>query len=139
MRYAPASLAGSALVFGCCLAFTGCTRAPLDQSAAATNAVTVSYPVAREITDYADFTARTAAVDSVELRARVSGYLDKVNFKEGALVQKGDVLFEIDPRTYKAVLKHAKGNLAAAEARVKRLAADLARAEQLVRDRALSR
>jgi RND family efflux transporter MFP subunit len=91
------------------------------------------------VTDYADYTARTAAVDSVELRARVSGYLDKVNFKEGALVKKGAVLFEIDPRTYQAVLKNAGGNLAAAEARVRRLEADLARAEQLIRSRSISR
>ena len=64
--------------------------------------VTVSHPVERDVTDYADFTGRTAAVDSVEVRAHVWGYLDKVNFKEGALVKKGDVLFEIDPRPYRA-------------------------------------
>ena len=93
----------SALVLGLCLALAGCARAPAEAPAAAPP-VTVSYPVEREVTDYADFTARTAAVDSVELRARVSGYLDKVNFKEGALVKKGDVLFEIDPRTYQAPL-----------------------------------
>jgi RND family efflux transporter MFP subunit len=129
----------AALIPWICLALVGCARAPSEAPAATRPPVTVSYPVEREVTDYADFTARTAAVDSVELRARVSGYLDKVNFKEGALVQKGDVLFEIDPRTYKAVLKNAEGNLAAAEARVKRLYADFARAEQLIRDRAMSR
>ena len=51
--------------------------------AATPTSVSVSYPVEREVTDYADFTGRIAAVDSVEVRARVSGYLDKVNFKEG--------------------------------------------------------
>jgi multidrug efflux pump subunit AcrA (membrane-fusion protein) len=106
----------SALVPGLCLALAGCVRAPAEGPAAAPPPVTVSYPVEREVTDYADFTARTAAVDSVELRARVSGYLDKVNFKEGALVKKGDVLFEIDPRTYQAELARAENNLAAAEA-----------------------
>ena len=83
---------------------TSARRAP----AAAPTSVTVSYPVEREVTDYADFTARTAAVDSVEVRARVWGYLDKVNFKEGALVKKGDVLFEIDPRTYQAAVEQAQ-------------------------------
>ena len=63
------------------------------------------------------------------MRARVWGYLDKVNFKEGALVKKGDVLFEIDPRTYRAALAQAEGNLASAEARVDRLDADFARAQ----------
>ena len=99
----------SALVPGLCLALAGCARAPSEAPAAAPPPVTVSYPVEREVTDYADFTARTAAVDSVELRARVSGYLDKVNFKEGALVKKGDVLFEIDPRTYEAVVEARQG------------------------------
>lgn len=128
-----------ALVPGLFFALAGCARGPSEAPAAAPPPVTVSYPVEREVTDYADYTARTAAVDSVELRARVSGYLDKVNFKEGALVKKGDVLFEIDPRTYQAVLKHAEGNLAAAEARVKRLDADLARAQRLISTAAISR
>jgi RND family efflux transporter MFP subunit len=101
--------------------------------------VTVSYPIGREVTDYVDFTARTAAVDSVELRARVSGYLDKVNFKEGALVNKGDVLFEIDPSTYQAVLENAEGNLATVEARVHRLDADLERGRRMLSGRAIGR
>ena len=104
---------GSALVLGFCLGLAGCTPAPSEAPAAAPTPVTVSYPVEREVTDYADFTGRTAAVDSVEVRARVWGYLDKVNFKEGALVKKGDVLFEIDPRTYQAALDQAEGNLVA--------------------------
>src|SRR5438876_4651254 len=124
-----------ALVLGFCLGLTGCSRAPLEAPAAAPIPVTVSHPVARDVTDYADFTARTAAVDSVEVRARVWGYLDKVNFKEGALVQKGDVLLEIDPRTYRAALAQAEGNLASGEAKLKRLDADLARGDKLVRTR----
>ena len=90
------------------------------------------------MTDYADFTARTAAVDSVELRARVTGYLDKVNFKEGALVQKGEVLFEIDPRTYRTALQNAEGNFAANEARIRRSAADLRRGQNLIGSHAIS-
>jgi RND family efflux transporter MFP subunit len=129
----------SALALGLCLALAGCAQPPAEGPAAGSPPVTVSYPVEREVTDYADFTARTAAVDSVELRARVSGYLDKVNFKEGALVKTGDVLFEIDPRTYQAVLKHAEGNLAAADARVVRLDADFARARRLIGTGAMSR
>jgi RND family efflux transporter MFP subunit len=138
MRYY-SHLAGAALVFGFCLGLTGCARAPSEAPTTTPPPVKVSYPVEREVTDYADFTARTAAVDSVELRARVSGYLDRVNFKEGSLVKKGDVLFEIDPRTYKAVLSMAEGNLESAVARVKRLDADFARADELIRSRSLSR
>ena len=103
---------GPALVLGFCLGLAACTRAPSDAPAPAPPSVMLSYPVEREVTDYADFTGRTAAVDSVEVRARVWGYLDKVNFSEGALVKKGDVLFEIDPRTYQAALNQAEGNLA---------------------------
>jgi RND family efflux transporter MFP subunit len=91
------------------------------------------------VIDYANFTGRTAAVDSVELRARVWGYLGKVNFKEGALVQKGDVLFEIDPLTYRAALDQAEGNLASMQARLGRLDADLARARSLLGRGAISR
>ena len=94
--------------------------------------VTVSYPVERDVTDYADFTGRTAAVDSVEVRARVSGYLDTVNFKEGALVKKDDKLFGIDPRPYRAELDRAKGTLAQIDARVRRLERDYHRAKNLI-------
>jgi RND family efflux transporter MFP subunit len=139
MRYHPTPRAGAVLVLGFCLGLAGCARPPAEAPATTAPQVQVSQPVEREVTDYAEFTARTAAVDSVELRARVSGYLDRVNFKEGALVRKGDVLFEIDPRTYRASLHVAEGNLAAAEARVKRLDADLGRARRMLASRAMSR
>src|SRR5262245_32334060 len=127
------------LVLGSCLGLAGCARAPSEAPEAAPSPVTVSRPVERQVTDYVDFTARTAAVDSVEVRARVWGYLDKVNFKEGAIVQKGDVLFEIDPQTYKAALNQAEGNLASLQARVERLDADLTRAKRLVGTAAVGR
>jgi RND family efflux transporter MFP subunit len=132
MSYHTIHLAGATLVLGCCIGLAGCARKAAEAPATAPPQVTVSYPVEREITDHADYTARTAAVDSVELRARVSGYLDKVNFKEGALVQKGEVLFEIDPRTYQTTLDHTNGSLAAAEAQLKRASYDLERGRQLV-------
>ena len=110
----------------------GCSDPSVASPAVAPPSVAVSYPVEREVTDYADFTGRTAPVDSVDLRARVWGYLDKVNFKEGAIVEKGEVLVEIDPLTYKAALSQALGNLASMEARVVRLEADLARVQRLI-------
>jgi len=127
------------MFLGLSLALFGCAEPPAKGPAEAPPTVAVSYPVEREVTDYADFTARVAAVESVELRARVSGYLDKVNFKAGSLVEKGDVLFEIDPRTYQAELAQALGNVASADARVKRLEADFARADRLVRTGAVTR
>jgi RND family efflux transporter MFP subunit len=139
MNYAATFFTGSALFFGFCLGLTGCARAPSAAPAAAPIPVAVSYAVERDVTDYADLTARTAAVDSVEVRARVWGYLDKVHFKEGALVQKGDVLFEIDPRTYRAALAQAEGNVTSMQARLTRLDADLARARRLVGSGAVAR
>ncbi len=106
----------STLVLGCCLGLIG-ARPPVESPAPAP--VTVSYPVERDVTDYADYTARTAAVDSVDVRAHVWGYLDKVNFKEGAMVKKGDVLFELDPRPYEALLNQAKAKVAQDEAQLK--------------------
>src|SRR3954462_1017722 len=120
------------VLLGLGLALAGCVRVPSAAPEAAPTPVTVSRPVERDVTDYADFTARTAAVDSVEVRARVWGYLDKVSFKEGALVKAGDVLFEIDPLTYRAALAQAEGNLAAVTARVQRLGEDYARVRRLV-------
>jgi RND family efflux transporter MFP subunit len=84
------------------------------------------------VTDYADFTGRTAAVDAVEVRARVLGYLDKVHFKEGALVKQGDLLFEIDPRPYRADLGRAEGTVAQSDARVQRTEHDYRRVKSLL-------
>jgi RND family efflux transporter MFP subunit len=120
------------LLLGLCLGLAGCARVPSGAPEAAPTPVTVSRPVERDVTDSADFTGRTAAVDSVEVRARVWGYLDKVNFKEGALVKKGDVLFQIDPRVYQADLERGQGTVAQYEARVRRLERDYRRAKNLL-------
>jgi RND family efflux transporter MFP subunit len=120
------------LLLGLCLGLAGCARVPSEVPAAAPIPVRVSYPVERDVTNYADFTGRTAAVDSVEVRARVSGYLDHVNFKEGALVKKDDKLFEIDPRPYRAELERARGTVAQCDARVRRLERDYQRAKNLI-------
>jgi RND family efflux transporter MFP subunit len=121
-----------AVILGLSVVAVGCARKPGESPTATPVPVTVSVPIEREVTDYADYTGRTAAVDSVELRARVWGYLDKVNFKEGTLVKKGEVLFEIDPLTYQATLRQAEGNLASIEARVVRLTADLERIRKAI-------
>ncbi len=78
--------------------------------------VIVAPPVSREVTDSEDFTGRIDASQSVDLRARVTGYLEKVAFKDGAEVKKGDVLFVIDARPYQTALDKAQADLKAAEA-----------------------
>jgi multidrug efflux system membrane fusion protein len=84
-----------------------------------TPAIPVSRPVKKEVTDYVDFAGRTDAVQAVDVRARVTGYLTKVAFKEGADVKAGDLLFEIDPRPYKAQLDQATSQVTLAEASLK--------------------
>src|SRR5947209_13429748 len=130
---------GSILVLGVCLTLTGCATAPPEAPPAPPTQVTVSHPVERDVTDYADYTGRTAAVDSVEVRAHVWGYLDKVNFKEGALVKKGDVLVELDPRPYQAALDQAKAKVAQDEAERKYDEAEYQRNLSLVGTGAVSR
>jgi RND family efflux transporter MFP subunit len=135
--YAP--IGALALALGLCLGLTGCHTGPAEGPPATPPPVTVSRPVEREVTDYADFTARTAAVDSVEVRARVSGYLEQVYFKAGALVQKDDVLFEIDPRTYQALLDQARATVAQGEARLAYDEAEYQRNLKLVGSGAVTR
>lgn len=94
--------------------------------------VTVATPTEREVTDYLDFTGRTAPIESVELRARVSGYLNKITFAEGTEVKQGDVLFEIDPQPYEIALAQARGSLKSAEARLRTQLLDLERAQSLL-------
>src|SRR6266852_7758488 len=126
-------------LLGLCIGLVGCARAPSGAPEAAPTPVTVSYPVERDVTDYADFTARIAAVESVEVRAHVWGYLDKVNFKEGALVKKDDVLCELDPRPYQAMLDQAKAKVAQDEAQLKYDEAEYQRNLRLVATGAVSR
>src|SRR5256885_7936640 len=126
------------LIVGFCVGLAGCAGAPAGAPEAPPIPVTVSYAVEREVTDYADFTARTAAVDSVEVRAHVWGYLEKVNFKEGALVQKGDVLFELDPRPYQAMLNQAKAKVTQDEAQLTYDEAEYQRNLRLASSKAVS-
>jgi membrane fusion protein, multidrug efflux system len=95
--------------------------------------VTVAKPIVKEIVEQDDFTGRFDAIDSVEVRARVSGYLESVAFRDGALVNKGDLLFVIDRRPYKATLDQAEAAVISAQARVNFADSDLERAESLRR------
>jgi len=124
------------LLLGAMLA--GCDRPQAAAPPSRPSVVVVSLPVVQETTDYEDFTGRTEAVAGVEVRARVTGYLDKVLFKEGTEVNQGDPLFEIDPRSYQAELKRAEANLLQAQSRLKRLQRDFKRASELLPERAIS-
>ena len=81
--------------------------------------VPVSRPVQREVTDYVDFTGRTEAVHSVDIRPRVTGYLVKMPFQEGVEVKAGDLLFIVDPRPYQAQVDQAQGQVDLYQAQLK--------------------
>jgi membrane fusion protein, multidrug efflux system len=89
--------------------------------------VPVSRPVDREVTDYVDFTGRTEAIHSVDIRPRVSGYLVEMPFEEGAEVKKGDLLFVVDPRPYQAQVDQAQGQVDLYQASLKLAKTTLAR------------
>lgn len=100
--------------------------------------VTVANPLVMELSDWDEFTGRIHAVESVEVRPRVSGYLQTVNFTEGSIVNKGDLLYVIDPRPYQAVLEQARADVVRAKASLDLAENDLARAERLYKSRAIS-
>jgi RND family efflux transporter MFP subunit len=93
--------------------------------------VTVSHPLRRDLVEWDEFTGQFGAVDSVEIRARVPGYLQSIHFQDGQIVQKGALLFVIDPRPYEAALASAKAQLAQSNARLDLANQQLARAGAL--------
>ena len=95
--------------------------------------VTVAKPVVKDIIERTDFIGRFEAIDQVDIRARVSGYLDKVHFQDGTFVKAGDLLFTIDPRPYRNVLEQAQAAVTSAQVRLEFAQSDLDRAEQLRR------
>lgn len=96
-------------------------------------AVTVAKPATRLVTDQDEYVGRFVAIDFVEMRARVSGYLDAIHFQDGQIVKKGDLLFTIDPRPFRTALDQAKASLAQAKANFNFAQSDLNRGENLVR------
>lgn len=95
--------------------------------------VTVAKPVVKDIVERTDFIGRFEAIDQVDIRARVSGYLDKVHFQDGTFVKAGDLLFTIDPRPYKNALEQAQAAVTSSQVRLEFAQSDLDRAEQLRR------
>jgi RND family efflux transporter MFP subunit len=127
------------LLFTPCLLILAAETPAADDKPTAPLKVEVSQPLAREVTDYEDFTGRTAAAETATLRARVSGTLDKVFFKAGATVKQGDLLFQLDPRPYQAELDKADAEVVRHEARLKRTIIDLDRAKRLQDSKVISR
>jgi RND family efflux transporter MFP subunit len=100
--------------------------------------VTVAKPIKRTIVDQDEYVGRFVPVDVVEVRARVSGYLDKIHFTDGQIVKQGDLLFTIDNRPYQNTLDQARANLETAKSNLAFTQSDFARGQQLVRERTIS-
>lgn len=100
--------------------------------------VTVAQVISKPVTEFDEFTGRFEAIDRVEVRPRVSGYISSVNFTEGSEVKKGDVLFVIDQRPYAAELKHAQAQLAQAKSALNLAKSEKARATNLLSQHAIS-
>jgi multidrug efflux system membrane fusion protein len=123
----------SPLLAGC-----GSNQAPAQSAAPPPPAVTIAKPEKRTIVDQDEYVGRFVAVDSVEVRSRLSGYLASVNFTDGQMVKKGDLLFTIDRRPFQVVLDQARANLAQARANLAYTENDLARGQHLVRDKTIT-
>lgn len=134
---------GLALYALSALALSGCgpAKGPVTGAPAAPPPpeVSVSTVITEQVTDYEDFPGRLEAINAVEIKPRVTGFLNKVNFKEGSIVNKGDVLFEIDEKPYKADLDRTEGIVQQMDGRLKRLEADFIRAETLLPKNAVSK
>src|SRR5271170_7983483 len=116
----------------------GCEKSAQTPPAPPPAPVTVSQPIARDVIEWDEYQGRMDAVDMVEVRARVTGYLQSVNFKDGAEVKQGDLLFVIDPRPYQADLDRAEADLQQAQTKFELASNDFVRGQRLLQARAIS-
>jgi len=138
LRVIVAALAFSGLVGA---GITGCADANSNDAAAAAPAappVSAAVVVEKAVLETQEFSGRLEAIDVVEIRSRVSGYITAVNFKPGAEVKKGDVLFVIDPRPYQAEADRTQAAAGAARARADLARLELQRADRLLADKAIA-
>lgn len=116
---------------------TGCDSKPTSSSAPAP-AVTVAHPLQKSITEWDEYTGRFTALETVEIRARVSGFIDSVHFHEGQIVKKDDLLFVIDQRPYQIAVELAKADIQRAQAKLDIATDDVNRATPLVQSKTLT-
>jgi len=135
-RFGPLLSVPVTLALGLMLA--GCGQGSNQAAAPPAPPVTVAQPVKRVVTDWDEFTGRFDAVQQVQVRNRVTGFVKSIEFKDGDIVHEGDLLYVIDPRQYEAVAEQAQGQLLDAQARVTLAKRELERASSLVRTDAVS-
>ena len=116
-----------------------CGKAPeATEAAMPAPAVSVAEVIEQQVTEWDELTGRLEAPESVDIRPRVSGFIDKVAFEEGSLVKKGDLLFQIDPRPFEAQVKRLQAELQQARATERRTASEAERGERLRANNAIS-
>jgi RND family efflux transporter MFP subunit len=120
-----------------CVAFGGC-RSAQTAPAPPPPAVVVASPLVMRLTEWDEYTGRFESTDTVDVRARVDGYLDSIHFRDGAIVRAGDLLFVIDPRPYEAVLEGARADVVRAQTRLELATTDFTRGEALFAIRGIS-
>jgi RND family efflux transporter MFP subunit len=128
----------AAIVLALSTLVVSCGQSQQQQSAPPPPAVTVAKPIKRTLFDYDEYVGRFTAVNSVEVRARVSGYLASVDFKDGQIVKQGDLLFGIDKRPFQNTLDQVRANLEQAKSNLIFTKSDLDRGQQLVRDKTIT-
>ena len=133
------SLAVSGALLAALVGLSGCKSEATTAQQPVAPQVSVASALERDVTEWDEFTGRLEAVESVEVRPRVTGYIESVNFTEGSTVKKGDLLFVIDPRPYRAELSKAEAELARAVARSELAVADEGRSAKLLDIKAVSR
>ncbi|MDR6990141.1 efflux RND transporter periplasmic adaptor subunit [Luteimonas sp. 3794] len=133
------ALAATGLAVAVAVVVAGCDTQAQDQTQPPPPDVGVAAVLSEQVQDWNDATGRIAAVESVELRPRVSGYVQRVAYAEGDEVKQGDLLFVIDPRPYRAALQRAEAELARARADAQLATTRHARAQQLIDASAISR
>ena len=130
-----AAVAAAALLL---TGLTGCDRGQQQRAAFPAPTVTVAKPVQRTVVDYDEYVGRFIAVDSVEIRSRLSGYLSAIHFTDGQMVKKGDLLFTIDRRPFEIALEQMKANLAQARANLAFTQGDLQRGQALLQNKTIT-
>ena len=116
----------------------GCGQSQQQAGAPPPPTVTVAKPVQRTVVDQDEYVGRFVAVDSVDVRSRVSGYLSEIHFTDGQMVKKGDLLFVIDHRPFQIALDQMRANLAQARANLAFTEADLARGQELLHNKTIT-
>ncbi len=134
---AGSNVARLAALLGACL-LAGCGQGRQQSTAEAPPTVTVAAPVQRTVVDHDEYVGRFVALDAVEVRARLSGYLSAIHFTDGQLVKKGDLLFTIDRRPFAITLEQMRANLAQARANLAFTQADLQRGKALLQNKTIT-